>query len=365
MYVDEPVPPVLTVYSVDKFDISEHFMYDSSMNNEKGMINLLKKIDVKKAVSLAGSVLMVISLVFVAMRLIDKREELDLSILTNTGVLTLLLLIVIFEGIIVICSSLNYRKIVIGISGVNVLKRVGVKVYNNANIYKYIPGGVMLVLGRNQIAVETEGMSHAKVAISTLIEGILWAISALILSAVFSFDFMVIYFRQLEFEFLWIVLGGVVILAPLVLYLLYRFRHKILKSVLNIDSKSDEKPPSIKVTNLLKRIPVMIAIVTLWGSSFTATMAILGQPMTLYLAVTITGLYIMSWLIGFLTPGAPSGLGIREVLLLMFLGGLVNEDLLLSAVVIHRAIQVISDVLAFAIARTYAAIGVSSRKVSN
>jgi len=334
-------------------------MYDFSMNNEKGMINLLKKIDVKKVVSLAGSVLMIISLVFVAMRLIDMRKELDLSILTNTGVLTLLLLIVIFEGIIVICSSLNYRKIVIDISGVNVLKRVGVKVYNNANIYKYIPGGVMLVLGRNQIAVETEGLGHAKVAIATLVEGILWAISALILSAIFSFEFLVIYIRQLDFEYIWFVLGGIVLVAALVLYVLYRFRYKILKSVFNIDSKSDEKPANIKITKLLKRIPIMIAIVSLWGLSFTATMAILGQPMTLYLAVTLTGLYIMSWLIGFLTPGAPSGLGIREVLLLMFLGGLVNEDLLLSAVVIHRAIQVISDILAFAMARTYAAIGSS------
>ncbi|MCL2248066.1 MAG: hypothetical protein FWC13_02235 [Oscillospiraceae bacterium] len=335
------------------------------MNNEKGTINPLKKLDAKKAVSLAGSVLMIVALVFVAMRLIDMREELDLSILTNTGVLTLLLLIVIFEGIIVICSSLNYRKIVIEVSGVNVLKRVGVKVYNNANIYKYIPGGVMLVLGRNQIAVETEGMSHAKVAISTLVEGILWAISALILSAIFSFEFLVIYIRQLEFEYIWLVLGGIILAASFVLYILYRFRHKILKSAFNIDSKSDEKPANIKITKLLKRIPIMIAIVSLWGFSFTATMAILGQPMTLYLVVTLTGLYILSWLIGFLTPGAPSGLGIREVLLLMFLGGLVNEDLLLSAVVIHRAIQVISDILAFAIARTYAAIGSSSHKVSN
>jgi hypothetical protein len=203
------------------------------------------------------------------------------------------------------------------------------------------------------------------VAISTLIEGILWALSALILSAIFSFEFLVIYIRQLELEYIWLVLGAIALVASLVLYILYRFRDKILKSAFNIDSKSDEKPANIKITKLLKRIPTMIAIVSLWGFSFTATMAILGQPMTLYLVVTLTGLYILSWLIGFLTPGAPSGLGIREVLLLMFLGGLVNEDLLLSAVVIHRAIQVTSDILAFAIARTYAAIGSSSHKVSN
>ncbi|MCL2427559.1 MAG: hypothetical protein FWD05_14645, partial [Oscillospiraceae bacterium] len=104
------------------------------------------------------------------------------------------------------------------------------------------------------------------------------------------------------------------------------------------------------------RLATMLVIVNFWGVSFLATMTILGQPFSLNLGVTIIGIFIMSWLIGFLTPGAPSGLGIREIVLLMFLSGIVYEDILLSAIIIHRLLQVCGDIVAYGIAWSYARI---------
>ena len=316
------------------------------------IVTLLKKIDVKKIASLLGTVLMFVALYFVVMRIIEMRDNIDLSILANLWVLIPLLLLILWESLVMIFTSENFRRIVMSISGVKVSKPIAIKAYNNGNIYKYIPSGVMLLLGRNQMATKTEGLSHGKVALATILEGIIWIVCALILASVFALDYVVYYIRQLEIEYLGVIVTAVALIVLLVILLIYRFRHKLLGDMLDIKSETQ----GLRMTGLLRRLPLMLLIVTFWSLSFMTTMAILGQPLTLYLGIKIAGLYIMSWLIGFITPGAPGGLGIREIVLLMFLGATVYDGILLSAIVIHRLIQVISDVVAFGIARCYAYI---------
>jgi len=68
---------------------------------------------------------------------------------------------------------------------------------------------------------------------------------------------------------------------------------------------------------------------------------------TIQLGSTIIGLYLLAWLAGFLAPGAPSGLGIREAVMMMFLTGLVYDDILLAALIIHRVVTMVGDVFAY------------------
>lgn len=59
--------------------------------------------------------------------------------------------------------------------------------------------------------------------------------------------------------------------------------------------------------------------------------------------------YAVAWLIGFLLPGAPAGLGAREAALVFLLGNAVDAPVLASAIVIHRVITALVDgVVAFA-----------------
>ena len=307
------------------------------------------KFDVKKLVSLLGTLVMGIALYFVITRIIEMRDDIDFTVFANLWVLLPLLLLVLWESLIIIFTSENFRKLVVSISGVEVSRPAAIKAYNNGNIYKYIPSGVMLLLGRNQMAVETKGLKHRKVAFTTILEGAMWIVCALILSAVLALDYVVHYVRQLDLQYLGVAIGTIVPILLVLLFLLYRFRNKLFGDTFDLKSEIE----GLKVTAVLKRLPVMLLIVGVWGSSFLVTMAILGQPLTLYVGVAIVGLYIMSWLIGFITPGAPGGLGIRELILLMFLGATVYEGLLLSAIVIHRGVQIAGDIVAFGIARGY------------
>ncbi|MGZ8184078.1 MAG: hypothetical protein ACXWT1_19195 [Methylobacter sp.] len=64
-------------------------------------------------------------------------------------------------------------------------------------------------------------------------------------------------------------------------------------------------------------------------------------------AVTIGGAFVVAWLAGVLTPGAPAGVGVRELVLLVLLRGMVAEADLLLAVVLGRIVTVTGDVLFF------------------
>ena len=312
------------------------------------MMKFIKRIDIKKAVSFAGTILMLIALIFVFKRLFDMREDLDFSILSSTWVIIALLLIMLLEGAFVILAAINYRSIVMDISGVFTPLHTAIKIYNITNMYKFIPGGLMQVIGRNRLALETKDLGHGKVALSTLVEGILWALAALSLSVIYAFDYFVYYISQLDImPWLALILALAILMS---IPIFYRFRSQLQESLKNI--RTDAKRPFRII--LLKHLFYMLIMVSFWGVSFLATLSVLGQSLTVSLAVLIVGLYILSWALGYLTPGAPSGLGIREFVLLMSLSGFISEEILLSAIVIHRALQIAGDIVAYVAAIVYA-----------
>ncbi|GAB2479679.1 lysylphosphatidylglycerol synthase domain-containing protein [Comamonas humi] len=63
----------------------------------------------------------------------------------------------------------------------------------------------------------------------------------------------------------------------------------------------------------------------------------------------ICGAYVLAWLIGLATPGAPAGVGVREAVLLFLLGTLVPPSDLVLAIVIGRMVTVVGDLLFFSI----------------
>jgi len=308
----------------------------------------LHTIDPKKAASWAGTILMLVSLFFVAGRILSMRHDLDLSVLANSRTLAVLSLIALVEGVAVILLSLNFRGLVADVSGVVVDRPLAIRVYTVSNLYKYIPGGVMYVLGRNQMAVQTDALGHGKVALATVLEGVLFVTAAVILSTVYAFHYSIYYFRQIEMPPMAGLLLG--LLALLVVLVLFLFRRRLRTAFEKFKSEARDFRPAV----LIKRQGCVLLLFNLPPGTFLATLVILGQPVTLELGVTVMGLFILSWLAGFLTPGAPSGLGIREAVLLMFLTATVDEGILLSAIVTHRILTVAGDVIAYGMALAYA-----------
>jgi hypothetical protein len=63
--------------------------------------------------------------------------------------------------------------------------------------------------------------------------------------------------------------------------------------------------------------------------------------------IVLCSAYIVAWFIGLVTPGAPAGVGVRELILVFLLQGLVGESELVLTVVLGRVVTVTGDFLFF------------------
>ncbi|MCL2604564.1 MAG: lysylphosphatidylglycerol synthase domain-containing protein [Defluviitaleaceae bacterium] len=314
-------------------------------------MRLLKSIDIKKAASWAGSLLMVVSLGFILRRILQTHGDVDFTVFSNPVILAALLSVALLEGTGIVFASLNYRALVKNISGIRVKSPLAVTTYTVSNLYKYIPGGVMYVLGRNKMAIDTDNLSHGKVAFATFIEGALFAIAAGVIAVAFSFEHSASYIR----DEVGIPIGFIIIVTTAALtagFLVYRFRNRIAAFYRNLRNDTRD----IRWTVLIKRFACAFVLIFLWAFSFLATLMLLGQNVTFGMGITVMGLYMLSWVAGFLTPGAPSGLGVREVVMLMFMANTLNEGILISAMFMHRMLTVVGDVSAYGMALAYAQV---------
>jgi len=203
----------------------------------------------------------------------------------------------------------------------------------------------MYVAGRNRLAVEVEALSHGKIALATILEGVGMVIGVVVVAVAFSFDYAVTYVGQMEIlPLIVMIVGLVVAVAAVVLYCL---RHRIGGGLKRLTSNME----TISWSVLAKRVGFSIMLMFLYSVTFLLTLILLGQEMTVDLGFAIIGLYLLSWLAGFITPGAPSGLGVREVVMMMFLGDFVSVTILTAAMVMHRVLTVVGDVCAYTFAK--------------
>jgi uncharacterized membrane protein YbhN (UPF0104 family) len=90
-----------------------------------------------------------------------------------------------------------------------------------------------------------------------------------------------------------------------------------------------------------------IAFLTISGMLFVAVLALIssGLGVTTLQILTLCGAFVIAWLAGLLTPGAPAGVGVRELVLMLLLKDYIIESDLLLAVLLSRLVTVTGDVL--------------------
>jgi hypothetical protein len=293
-------------------------------------------LDAKKIVSWVGTGLMLVSLWFITRRL--AMYGVDFSLLTSPIVVLGLFAVAAAEGVAMFGAAFNFRELLKNTSGALVDKPLAAVVYLTANLYKYIPGGIMMIAGRHKMVMETRGLSHKKLVFSTVLEGVLYIVGALVVIGVFAFSYLSGYFSRMERLPLFVlVAGGLFVVFAAV-------------SAAKIFLKDTE---ILKPAVFAKHFGFAVGLMFLWGFTFLLTLVLLGQPMNSGLAANIIGLYLLAWVVGFAAPGAPSGFGVREALMLVFLDGMVYTEILIAAMVLHRVITVGGDLIGYAIAVMY------------
>lgn len=80
-----------------------------------------------------------------------------------------------------------------------------------------------------------------------------------------------------------------------------------------------------------------------------------GMPSALDLPL-VTAAFALSWLVGFLAPGAPAGLGVREGIMVVLLSGAADNAQLLVFVLLARLVTMLGDACNFLIGSAWLAV---------
>ena len=299
--------------------------------------------DKQKAVSIIGRLLMLASLVFITRQVM--RHDVDFSVLASPAVVTGLFFAALAFAFSIMFAGINYGWLISNVSGVSAPRGIVIKVYCASNLYKYIPGTVLYLVGRNRIAFETDKVTHSQIAIATVAEGIFLILAAVLIIFSFVSEEAYSHLRQVDIP----VFAGIVIAAVTgtAVLLLIIFRRSLLPWV----KKFTKSLGSFTLTAKLKRLCAAVVVIMGLAVTFLAVLLLLGQPVALNRIPAVLGIYLLSWMIGFLTPGAGSGMGIREAALLMFLGAYLNPAIVLQAAITHRLVCISGDVMAYGITR--------------
>lgn len=210
-----------------------------------------------------------------------------------------------------------------------------------SQIAKYIPGNIAHQVGK-LVLCKRAGMSTYKVSVSivadifaTVLAAALVGLGALVANPGMLTTLAPGLMTGFELSSSGTALAvSVLVLVAFVVYFLYV---RILSVVTTY----------LELTYLLALLLSVLNFIVL-GLSFTLGAALLGVPLVdrLLLAVAV---FAAAWLFGFLLPGAPGGLGVREASLVIVLGPVWGQEAVLMLALLHRFSSILSDLSMFVI----------------
>ncbi|NLT09401.1 MAG: hypothetical protein GXY08_07860, partial [Ruminococcus sp.] len=191
----------------------------------------------KKAIKIAGNVLMIAALAFVVKKLLDM--DISPSDFRSPEVIAALIIGTVMQTGIIIISCIPWLMFTRSLSGVKIPYSSAMPVYTQSNLYKYLPGNVFQYVGRNKLAADMQ-ISHVDVACATVLDVlfcVLWTgiISVILLGSKIA-ELMGKYGRNLLITGI----AGVLLLLLLIAVIRLKFKDKAV-SYISRYSKAFEK----------------------------------------------------------------------------------------------------------------------------
>ncbi len=297
----------------------------------------------KKVVKVLGSILMILTIVFFAHRL--GQIDLDFTdYLSWRNVIIAVILTVLFAIHMVLIGT-SWWVLVERITGRKVPYLKAIYIVDKSNMMKYLPGNIFQYVGRNELAFSCN-LSQADVAMATLVDTFL-LFAGITLASLLAGRKLVInkLITIISDNFLIIVLAFGVVLIVSVAFFVYKIMkadYLIIRRLFNLKS----------VCSIL----LLIVFYMFWGI-YTGTIfalvygIILHQQLTYQIILILIGGFLFSWIGGYLTPGSPGGIGVRETIISLVLANVadVNTDAVIVAILIYRVINIVGDALAYLI----------------
>lgn len=303
----------------------------------------------KKKLKLAGNVLTIGAVILIIRKILGM--DIDFSQLGSSSVLSALGVSTLVQTAIITFGCIPWLIFIQSLSGRKIPFSKAMPVYTNSNIYKYIPGNVFQYIGRNQLAADME-ISHVDVACATILDIFFSVLSTGVISVMLLGGKVAELLGKYGRNMLIIGCAGIVLLAAAAVIARWKFSDKI-RSYLSRYSKAFQ--PENRKTLLLGVAYYFCQNLISASSYFVCMRLIIGADAELSELLTLTGAFMFAWIIGFVTPGAPGGIGIREGVMI-FVSGDSFADRVIFFALAMRIASTAADVAAFIIGKIYLAV---------
>lgn len=293
----------------------------------------------KKYYKVIGTIVTVIALVFVVKKIVTM--DVDWSMFASGRIIALIGGCVLVQTAVILFMSMPWVRFVRILSGTNIPMKDALPVYTKSNLMKYVPGNIFQYVGRNQLAADLK-ISHVDVACATVLDIVCSMVTPLLLIVVLMGKNMLELIRTYSTNFLLVLGAGIAVLVLLLLLLRWKFREPLQRYF--------EKYRKLLNRKILIRV---LGVFLLYVVQYIISTAMYAVPAVFLFDVPaeklglFLGTYLFSWIIGFITPGAPGGIGIREAVMMLMCGSFLDTDTIMLYAVTMRLISTFGDIVAF------------------
>ncbi|MBP5378778.1 MAG: flippase-like domain-containing protein [Ruminococcus sp.] len=311
------------------------------------------KINLKKLMKLAGHLVVIAALAFVIKKIIDM--DIKLSDLSSPRVIAAFAISFVIQTAQIIIGCWSWLLFTRSLSGQKIPYSAAMPVFTRSNIYKYLPGNVFQYVGRNQLAADMK-ISHVDVACATVLDVLFCVFWTGVVSVLLLGSRIGSLFEKYGKNLFIVAAAGILLLTAAFIVLRLKFRDK-LKAYLSRYSKAFEKNNR---PQLLGGIFYFLAHNCVSAAMYMGCVALIVPQADMKEVAALTGAFLFAWIIGFVTPGAPGGIGIREGVML-FVCGEKFADRIVLFVLVMRIASVFADVAAFVIGKLYGSKAVRAK----
>ncbi len=278
----------------------------------------------KKILNIAGKIITVLAFIYIAR--IFKDVDLNLFRYSAGQIALFFAVMPLFYALLVALLSNSWKRILTMFTDEPVSNKLVFCVYAKANIAKYLPSNVMHFVSR-QILGKVLHLKQRDIFYSSALETVL-----LTFTVVF---YIMLIWLTIKSELLKEYLNGYIIIAVntgVVITLIV-----VKKFFLNFT---------------FKRFILVFTNYSIVFFGFSLLLSLIYNisidlPLDVNNLAFIFKVFLVSWFIGYITPGAPGGIGVRETIIILMLSGVVDKESALVGALIFRLISIIGEVIAY------------------